>query len=408
MVRKSTYLVLFGTMSAGFAGCVELPSVQVNQPLHSVQCDLDGDGIDGLSCGGTDCDDGSERIYPGALEMFGDGLDQNCNGDEDLDRSDIALPGSIGRISWAVHRDALSAGGPARLETGEIGGIEASLVDGAEREFRWTSYPTTGFLLEASRRVGGDGGVVDLLALEEFDTDRIEAWQHKQDGEAAQVMVMEPPQDTMIHSVDGLVVDDNRLYVVACSDASMFFTVVDLAQSAIVLETDWVAPSTQCRMLSSENQPMVVTLDSVTGTLNRWRLSDEGPFDALEMATGLEAETLVTSSAGRQGYFALIEGGDVLLFSGAGDGHVLGSAGEADEVHLVVRSDGALAVSWSAEPAMSQIAVGGSQWDLGVSSVGSSSKPVGIGLGQSTDQFRVLFEGDGAVEVGLAGWSIHD
>ena len=45
----------------------------------SCDCDNDGDGYDGLGCGGDDCNDANAAINPGAFELC-DGLDNNCNG----------------------------------------------------------------------------------------------------------------------------------------------------------------------------------------------------------------------------------------------------------------------------------------------------------------------------------------
>lgn len=45
--------------------------------------DADGDGYIDASMGGDDCDDMNADIHPGALEKPGDGVDSNCDGDDD-------------------------------------------------------------------------------------------------------------------------------------------------------------------------------------------------------------------------------------------------------------------------------------------------------------------------------------
>ena len=44
--------------------------------------DADGDGFDSLAAGGTDCNDLNASAYPGAQEIPGDGIDQDCDGSD--------------------------------------------------------------------------------------------------------------------------------------------------------------------------------------------------------------------------------------------------------------------------------------------------------------------------------------
>jgi len=47
--------------------------------------DADGDGYGSLGSGGPDCDDFADTTYPGAEDLWYDGLDSDCRGDDDFD-----------------------------------------------------------------------------------------------------------------------------------------------------------------------------------------------------------------------------------------------------------------------------------------------------------------------------------
>jgi hypothetical protein len=61
-------------------GRAEIPIAPPPKPLP---CDdLDGDGHENVGCGGDDCNDLDPTVHPGAAELCGDGIDQDCSGDD--------------------------------------------------------------------------------------------------------------------------------------------------------------------------------------------------------------------------------------------------------------------------------------------------------------------------------------
>lgn len=67
--------------------------VAAHQMLLSLQvCDYDEDGHEKARCGGDDCNDMNENVYPGADEIC-DGLDSNCDGNTPADEADTDKDG---------------------------------------------------------------------------------------------------------------------------------------------------------------------------------------------------------------------------------------------------------------------------------------------------------------------------
>ena len=76
-------------------------------PPSACVTDSDGDGVVAWECGGADCNDGDNTIFPDADDLTADGIDQNCDG---LDACDDAawLQGGLKTTSCATGGDALS------------------------------------------------------------------------------------------------------------------------------------------------------------------------------------------------------------------------------------------------------------------------------------------------------------
>ncbi|MFO0004694.1 MAG: MopE-related protein [bacterium] len=63
-----------------------MPYDGVDQDCDGVDnLDADDDGFDSNAHGGNDCNDTVGSIYPGAPEVAKDGIDQDCDGEDSLD-----------------------------------------------------------------------------------------------------------------------------------------------------------------------------------------------------------------------------------------------------------------------------------------------------------------------------------
>ena len=92
--------------------------------------DADGDGYPAATCGGTDCNDANPAIHPGAAEVCGNGVDENCSG--------VADEGCTVGCGGAPAEAAMSsgAGGSPRASGGFVELLPGLVVVAAWRAVR--------------------------------------------------------------------------------------------------------------------------------------------------------------------------------------------------------------------------------------------------------------------------------
>jgi hypothetical protein len=331
------------------AGCLVLPEPHREPLERDPACDVDRDGVPGPDCGGPDCDDLDPTIRPGAAEVFGDDLDQDCDGSLDAHRDQLDAPARTVFLDGSWSRDLRQLGGPVQTSTGRLLGWELTLA------------PTFGGGVEVKTRTDYGEAPEDLAAIRILDEagalDLVHAdgtlSAYRPDPPTARAawtteLLTEGPLDAAA--------DPDGLWVVTCDGATV--EVIRRHPDGAVDGWTLERPAHTCALLGGPGDPQVLLIGEAL-PLERWVLDpDTGFGDRLTLAERADLTEVRTDSGPVGAALALFDEGEILVFDRGGEGAILGDGAATDRFDVAVDETGEVLVSWLDEAGTLWAAVG--------------------------------------------------
>jgi hypothetical protein len=339
----------FSVLALLLAACPPADTGTVDtDPL--VDCDRDDDGFDGGQCHGPDCDDADPSVAPGAVELAGDDVDQDCDGRVDLGApAAVDIPTPVGR--WSFRPDLRAIGGmtsgrfilwPTTVTLDDDGGTEAVIGE------PW------GYNLDISQPLrvwAGDGPIDVILARTSSDEQQVLAWIG--DAPSAPVVLMTTAGDGLTSI--GAATSAGRLQVTTCGGGALHW----LAASGGVQGTaSTEATAERCVPLAGGDRQLVLGGSADPGRLVRWRVTDDAFDGGTTLGNSVDLEPMATSTVGASSLYAYVSDGRIWVFDLGANGVVLdlgdevvssmeiASDGGSDYIVGWVNTDDQLRVAW--------------------------------------------------------------
>ena len=349
---------------------------------------------------------GVEEDYPskpaddcGEEEIFGDGIDQDCDGSDGLAFTNVVLPPGTDPMGWQWRDDLLAMGGPMRVETGRMVGHTLYFEEGITGEPSHQIRTAYGYLPEVigePRRLWLDQGPLDLILTSDGDTRELQVWSDIG-------LIYTDHRETEATAVDGAVAG-HALYAVTCGGGELRYRQVDLWTGTVTVEDQLESEADRCALFAHGGQIRVITGVSAGGLLEKYDLSEIG-FEAWMPVYSHEipVEQIASASADGEAFWGIVMEGRVLAFSSTGyAGWVLGEGDALTDLTLSSDGAGGVAAAWS--DASGDVTLVGGRWgaELSGTRMQTAGAPEAVNVGISSRGIAVAAWEAGSVQLGRA------